>query len=151
MKIYKGSELVSRSYFSYNFWWKCFFCNITQTGEMPFWECVYFPNCSIKCVSCFMLGQLMTSWDLNIWKVEIDYFKIGKSFQSKIKTFFLVLQVLSCRLKNNKNLTDTTFKYLAYYMKQNCEIWWQYLILVFHSARLLLCHKFMNKRKLTVD
>ena len=32
---------------------------------------VYFLSYSLKCVSCFMLRYLMTSWHLNIWKVII--------------------------------------------------------------------------------
>ena len=34
-------------------------------------DCVNFPSYSVKCYSWFMLGYLMTSWHLNIWKVKI--------------------------------------------------------------------------------
>ena len=54
-------------------------------------------------------------WRHEIWKSKIlkfDFLKNEKSFWSEIKTFFLVWQVLSLRLKKqtSKNVADTTFK-----------------------------------------
>ena len=61
LKIRNGLELVSRSHFSHNFLMTFFFCNITQAGQISLPGCVYFPNYSVKCNLCFMLGYLMTS------------------------------------------------------------------------------------------
>ena len=35
------------------------------------YQTVYFPSYSVKCASCLTLRHLMTSWQLNIWKVKI--------------------------------------------------------------------------------
>ena len=45
-------------------------------------------------------------------KLKFDYVKNEKSFQSEIKTFFLVSQVLSFThtKQTSKNVADTTFK-----------------------------------------
>ena len=50
---------------------KCFFCNITWTGQTSLPNCAYFPSYSVKCVSCFMLTHFMTRWHLNIRKVKV--------------------------------------------------------------------------------
>ena len=42
------------------------FCNMIYTGQVSLTDCVYFPSCSVKCISFFMLRHLMTSWNLNI-------------------------------------------------------------------------------------
>ena len=55
----KGQEVVSRQHFSQNFL-IVFFCNITQLAKFH-QQTVYFSSYSVKCVSCFMLRDLMTS------------------------------------------------------------------------------------------
>ena len=51
------------------FWLKnCFVIHINWPNSLP--GCVYFSSYLIKCVSCFMLRHLMTSWHLNIWTVK---------------------------------------------------------------------------------
>ena len=57
-------------------------------------------------------------WRHDIWifeKSKFDYLKNEKSFQSEIKTCFLVSQVLSFRRKKqtSENVADTTFKYFV--------------------------------------
>ena len=37
-----------------------FFCNITGTSKLALPVCVYFPNYSVKHISCFMLRYLLT-------------------------------------------------------------------------------------------
>ena len=61
-----------------------------------------------------MLRHLMSSWNLNTF----DYLKNERSFQSEIKSIFLVSQVLSFRhtKQTNRNIADTTFK----------EKWWNW-------------------------
>ena len=71
LKIKKCLELLSRPSFSHNFLIKTFFCNVTWTGQIWSPDYVYFPSYSVKCVLCFMLRHLMTSWHFNIWKVKI--------------------------------------------------------------------------------
>ena len=44
--------------------------NIAWTGQILLPDCVYCPSYSILCVSCFMLGHLMTSWYLNIKNIK---------------------------------------------------------------------------------
>ena len=59
------------------------------------YQTVYFPNYSIKCVSCFMLRYLRRN---DIWiseKLNFDYLKNKKSFLIEIKNIFLVPKVLS--------------------------------------------------------
>ena len=50
---------------------KNLFCNVTYTGQISLPDFVYFSSCSVKYISCFMLGHLMTSRRLNIWKIKI--------------------------------------------------------------------------------
>ena len=69
-KIEKDLELVSRRYFPCNFLIKFFFRSFTWTSQISSPDWVYFPSYLAKCVSCFMLKHLMTSWHLNIWKVK---------------------------------------------------------------------------------
>ena len=71
LKIKKDLELVSRRYFPCTFLIKFFFCHVTWTSQISSPDWVYFPSYLAKCVSCFMLRHLMTSWHLNIWKVKI--------------------------------------------------------------------------------
>ena len=70
LKIKKDLELVSRRYFPCTFLIKFFFCHVTWTSQISSPDWVYFPSYLAKCVSCFMLRHLMTSWHLNIWKVK---------------------------------------------------------------------------------
>ena len=71
LKIKKDLELVSRRYFPCTFLIKFFFCHVTWTSQISSPDWVYFPSYLAKCVSCFMLRHLMTSWHLNIWKIKI--------------------------------------------------------------------------------
>ena len=75
------------------------FCNIKQIGQISLPDCIYFPSCSLICVSCFMLRHFMTS--------SIQEF----SMKNK-KTFLLVSQVLLFRhtKQTSKILACTTFK-----------------------------------------
>ena len=63
LKITKGLELVSRPQVSLNSLIKKFIlqCYINFIGQISLPDYVYFPSYSIKCISCFMLGHLMTS------------------------------------------------------------------------------------------
>ena len=66
-----------------------------------------------------MLGYLRRH---DIWiseKLKFDYIKNKKSFQSKMKTFILVSQVLSLRLTKqiSKNVAYTTFKLITHFPK----------------------------------
>ena len=68
---------------------------------------------SVKYVSCFMPGYLMTSQHLNIWKVKIWLSQERKELSKwNKKTFFLLSQVLLFRhtIQISKNVADTTFK-----------------------------------------
>ena len=53
LKIKKGLELVSRPHFSYKFFVKKFSFVILHTLVRFHHHTVYFPNDSVKCVSCF--------------------------------------------------------------------------------------------------
>ena len=59
-----------------------------------------------------MLGHLMMSCHLIIWKVKIRISQERKELSRWKKSFFLVSQVLPFRHKKwtNKNVADTTFK-----------------------------------------
>ena len=61
LKTIKGLELVFRPYFSYNFLTRKIYFLILHTLAKFHYQTVYFPSYSIICVSCFMLGHLMTS------------------------------------------------------------------------------------------
>ena len=63
--LQKQERPVSRSLFFWILWRKMFFCNITKNGQISLPDCVYFPSHSRKCISCFMLRQMMISWNLN--------------------------------------------------------------------------------------
>ena len=58
-----------------------------------------------------MLGHLMTSWHLNIWKVKISLSEERKELSKWSKKLFLVSQLLFVRLtkQTSKNLMDATF------------------------------------------
>ena len=124
MKIKKGLELVSRPHFPQNFMIKKLSCNVIQTGQIFLPGCICFPSYSVKCISCFMLRHLMTSWDLNIWTFKI-WLSLERKKLSKWNKehFFLVSQVLSLRYtkQTSKNVADKTFKV------QNM-IYWTYYI-----------------------
>ena len=81
-KSKKDLELVSKPHFPHNFLMKILFCNYTKTGHISLPDCVYFPSYSIKCVLCFMLGHLKTSWDLIIWKFKIWLFQEWKELSN---------------------------------------------------------------------
>ena len=67
--------------------------------QNPLSDCVYFPSYSLKCVLWLMLGHLMTSWRLDIWKVKIWLYQERRELRKWNKeTFLLVSQVLSFRL-----------------------------------------------------
>ena len=97
MKFKKGLELVSRVYFSENFFIKTFL--LLYCIDCPLSDCVYFPSYSLKCVLWLMLGHLMTSWRLDIWKVKTWLYQERKELRKWNKeTFFLISQVLAFRL-----------------------------------------------------
>ena len=82
--------------------------------------CVYFQSYSLKCVSCFGIW-----WRHDIWiseKFKFAYLKNEKSFQSEIKTFFLVSQVLYTK-QTSKNVADTTFNLLLMLFSSIFDIW----------------------------
>ena len=72
----------------------------------------YFSSYSVKCVSCFMIRHLMTSWHLNTWKVKIWLSQEWKELSKWSFLFFQVSQVLSFRhtKQTSKNVADTAFK-----------------------------------------
>ena len=59
----------------------------------------------VSCLGIWWLHHIPISG-----KLKLDFLNTEKSFQSEIKTFFLILQVLSFRLtkQSSKNVADTT-------------------------------------------
>ena len=109
-----GNVLNWNPVFHRYFWWNFFSCNNTLTGQISLPGFVYFPSCWVKCVSYFMLRHLMMSWYLNVWKVKIWFSHKQKEFSKwNKKTFYLVSQVLSFRLRKqtSKNVADIAFNY----------------------------------------
>ena len=103
-KIEKGLELVSRQHFSNNFLIKAI---ITLTIQIFTSVKSYL----VKCVSCFMLRHLMTSWHLNIWKLKIWLSQELKELSKWNKKHFSWLHKCShLDLKQaSKNVVDKTF------------------------------------------
>ena len=60
----------SHTFFIEFFIFYLFFCNITKTAQISLPDFAYFLSYSVKSVSCFTLRYLMTSKNLNIWKVK---------------------------------------------------------------------------------
>ena len=86
-----------------------------QTDHISLTDCVYFPSYVVKCIFCFMLRHLMTSWNLKIQNSKIWFSRARKEFlKLNKKTFFLVCQVLPFRLKKqtSKNVADITLKWV---------------------------------------
>ena len=74
-------------------------------------DCVYFPIYLVKCVSCFMLGHLMTPLHLNIWKVKIWFSQEGKELSKWNKKYFSLFHKCSPLhlQKNSKNVAEISF------------------------------------------
>ena len=83
----------------------------------------YFTIYSIK----FLVLCLGIWWPHEIWMSQIlnfDFLDNNKSFWSEIKTFFLVSQVPSFRVKKqtSKNVADTTFKHFLICCRKICRM-----------------------------
>ena len=76
LKIKKALELVSRPH--------CYSV-----------YCIYFPSYSVRCVSCFILRHLMTSWHLTIWKVKIWLSQEGNELSKWDKKLFFLFHKCS--------------------------------------------------------
>ena len=48
------------------FWWNFPFRNMTKTDQISLTDCAYFPSYSVKCISCFILRNLMMPWNFNL-------------------------------------------------------------------------------------
>ena len=58
------TRIFGRNVFFAFFFIKIIFCNVTRTVQVSLPACGYFRCYSVKCISCFMLRFLMTSWNL---------------------------------------------------------------------------------------
>ena len=67
----RSLALVFRPQILQNFFMKFFFCNMTWPSRVSLTDCVYFQSYSVKCISCFMLRHLMTSWNLKMLNSKI--------------------------------------------------------------------------------
>ena len=68
------------------------------TSQISLTDGIYFPRYSVKCVSCFMLRDLMTSRNCISEILKFDFLENKKSLQSEIKNIFSGFKVLSFRL-----------------------------------------------------
>ena len=93
---------ISRQHFSYNFLIKKFLLQYCRNWPSLLPDCVYFPSYSVKCVTCFMFGHLMTSWHLNIWKVKIRLSQERKEPSNLDKKYFSLFHKCSLVDINNK-------------------------------------------------
>ena len=85
---------------------------------------LYFPNYSVKCVSCFNTERYSLSLLMQSERGEIqtritpntDTFHAVRGIEVKYKTFSLASYVLSFRhaKQTSKNVADTTFKGLFF-------------------------------------
>ena len=85
LQTQKGLELVFRQQFLQNFLMKFF--------SLVIWHKLAVFDYSVKCISCFMLRHLMTSWNLKMQNSEVW-------FSWEWKELFLVWQMLLFTLKN---------------------------------------------------
>ena len=70
-KLSKFVQISTLTFSSQYFFDKNFYFVISNKLAKFYYQTDYFPSCSVKFVSCFMLRHLMMPWHLNIWKIKV--------------------------------------------------------------------------------
>ena len=93
-------------------------------SQISLTDCVYFPNYSVKCISCFMPGHLMTSWNLKMQNSKIWFSRERKELLKWNKKHFSWFdKCFRLRKWYSANVADTNFKFLKPKLMQ-CFVDW---------------------------
>ena len=91
-----------------------------------YYQTVYFPSCSVKFVSCFMLRHLMMPWHLNIWKIKIWLSQKRKEVSKWNKNHFSLFH--KCSFLDIKKQLAKMQQTQPLKEPQTISIYWFYLL-----------------------